>query len=206
MYGDWVKYCDRSDINEDVWFGQSYHVVIIVHREGMIMPHNKEPPRNHPDIRSSKRRAFPKKKKLDYQSSAYLVCEADAEMWHNFTSPLANQGGEEIEISHYVGFYSDADPDDGDASTFSEHAESDEGDASTFSEHTVYSSLWNTGTSKLRRPTTSVVSKCKNMLRRSGCGRLLMEISQERSSSRLLQPVQAGHAVHRLTSSTTVST
>ena len=56
------------------------------------------------------------------------------------------------------------------------YADTEDGDASKSSEHTVYYSSWDTGTSRLRRPTTGAVARCKNLLRRSGCGRLLMEI------------------------------
>ena len=89
----WHKHSDRIDINEDVRFGQRYNVIIIVHGDKMVMPHNKSPPRSHPDVAAAKRRPFNRKKKQEYQASAYLVCEADTEMWQHFLSPLANQGG-----------------------------------------------------------------------------------------------------------------
>ena len=100
-------------------------------------------------------------------------------MWQHFLSPLANQGGEEIQFDSFAGYYADVEDD---ASTYSEHASTEAlpagfaGDASMFSEHAVYYSSWDTGTSRLRKPTSGAVAKCKDLLRRVGCGRLLMEI------------------------------
>ena len=59
----WHKHSDRIDINEDVRFGQRYNVIIIVHGDKMIMPHNKSPPRSHPGVAAAKRRHFNRKKK-----------------------------------------------------------------------------------------------------------------------------------------------
>ena len=72
------------------------------------------------------------------------------------------QSGGEVQFDSFVGYYGNA--------CFAE------GDASTLSEHTVYYSTWDTGTGSLRRPTTGAVARCKNLLRRSGHGRLLMEV------------------------------
>ena len=56
-------------------------------------------PRTHPDVAEAKRRPFSKKKKHEYQTSAYLVSTADHEMWHSFSSHLTDQGGE---VEFYV--------------------------------------------------------------------------------------------------------
>ena len=107
--------------------------------------------------------------------------------------------GGEIQFDSYIGFYGDTNFEAGDAPTLSGHATA--GDASTFSEHTkyhfpgmtvdvskssehdfvgsthsVYYSAWDTGISQLKPPDMRKLAHCRNLLRRTRCRTLIMEI------------------------------
>ena len=89
----WSRFCDRVPIAEDTQLGRPLYCIIIVHGERLIISHS-HLPRPFPHVDDSRRRPFKQKQHEEYQRSAYLVYEADDEMWRMLSSPpLANGGG-----------------------------------------------------------------------------------------------------------------
>ena len=78
---EWLKVQDRVPIKTEYRHHEQVGIIILVHSEQMIMPHNHRPPSETPPVAQAKRRAFSAKQRGQYWNDAWNVFVADCEMW-----------------------------------------------------------------------------------------------------------------------------
>jgi len=79
---DWIQVQDRVPLDTKYCHDYPIGIIVCIHAEGMIMPHNHQsPPREVPNVAAAKRRCFGSKQRKQYWHAAYNVYVNDSAMW-----------------------------------------------------------------------------------------------------------------------------
>ena len=89
----WVNIQDRMPIDDEVTFTRTQRsIIVIVHGDRMLMPHNHRPPQQAPAVAQGKC-------VLSQPESAYVVYQTDCMMWNSLSADAKEGGGSAVRFA-----------------------------------------------------------------------------------------------------------